>query len=249
MNEVLGIDVGGTGIKGAVVDLSTGKLLTERLKLRTIQPATPKTVAKQINELIDLLDYKGNVVGIGFPAVIKGKHSLTAANVDSSWIEFPIIDHFTKVLNKEVFVLNDADAAGLAENTYSKSITQKGLTIFLTVGTGIGSAFFYNGELIPNTEFGHINFHKSYAEKYVSNFARESKKLSWKAWGLGFNEYLEHLDFILRPDAFIIGGGISKKIDKYEKYLTVKTPITPATLLNEAGVIGAAIAASKKMVF
>lgn len=249
MNKVLGIDVGGTGIKGAIIDVNTGKLLTERLKLKTNHPATPKSVGKQIKELLEIHGYGGNTVGIGFPSVIKGKHSLTASNVDDSWIDFPITDHFSNVLGKKVYVLNDADAAGLAENTFSSNIKQQGLTVFLTVGTGIGSAFFYNGVLVPNTEFGHINFQKSYAEKYVSNYAKESKDLSWKEWGTLFNAYLEHLEFILRPDNFIIGGGISKKMDKYRKYLKVNVPISSATLLNEAGVIGAALAADKKLVF
>lgn len=249
MKKVLGIDVGGTGIKGAIVDLDSGELLTDRIKLKTQKPATPKSVLRQVKELIDRLGYKGDLMGIGFPSVIKNGKSLTAANIDPSWIDFDIQAFFKKELGKKVVILNDADAAGLAEFTYSKSISREGLTIFLTIGTGIGSAVFYNGVLIPNTEFGHVKFRKTYAEKYVSNYAREVNDLSWEKWGKELNVYLKHIEFILRPDAFILGGGVSKKLHKYQKFLTTDTPISSATLLNQAGVIGAAIAADKQLSF
>lgn len=249
MRKILGIDVGGTGIKGAIVDVETGHLLTDRIKVLTIQPATPESVVRQVQGLIKTLEYNGDSIGIGFPAVIKSKKTRTAANVDASWIDFPMIHYFEEKLNKKVFGLNDADAAGLAEFTYSDSIPKTGTTVFLTIGTGIGSAVFINGELLPNTEFGHLKFKKDIAEKYVSNRAREVKDLKWSEWGKELNKYLKHLSFVLNPDQFILGGGVSKKLHRYEKYLDLSVPIRSATLLNTAGVIGAAVAADRKMVF
>jgi len=247
MMELLGIDVGGTGIKGAIVDVNSGTLLTERLKLKTKKPANPASVGNQVLELIDLLGYNGDNVGIGFPSVIKNGISLTASNVDDEWLNYPIRDHFAQALNKDVYMINDADAAGIAEFTFTDTIPKKGLTIVLTIGTGIGSAFFYNGVLVPNTEFGQLNYKKGIAEHYVSNAARENGDLSWEEWGKELNKYIKHLDYILRPELFILGGGVSKKLAKYKKYLTVETPVISATLLNQAGVIGAALAAYRQL--
>ena len=249
MQKMLGIDVGGTGIKGAIIDLDTGDLLTERIKLKTIHPATTTSVIDQIGELIKLLNWEGQQCGIGFPSVIQNGKTLTATNIDQSWIEFPIQKAMSEKLGMDSFIINDADAAGLAEFTFNKDVEKDGKTIFITIGTGIGSAFFYNGILIPNTEFGHLNYKDSIAEKYVSNRTREMQELSWKSYGKALNKFLIHLETVFRPDRIIIGGGISKKLAKYEQYFTISTPVMSAQLLNTAGVIGAALAAHKKLSF
>lgn len=249
MQKMLGIDVGGTGIKGAIIDLDTGELLTDRVKLKTIHPATNSSVLGQISELIQLLKWDGEQIGIGFPSVIENGKTLTATNIDKSWINFPIRQAVLDNLGLDAYVINDADAAGLAEFTYNSDIDKSGKTIFITIGTGIGSAFFYNGVLIPNTEFGHLNYKNSIAEKYVSNRARETKVLGWKSYGKALNKYLIHLETVFRPKQIIIGGGISKKMSKYEEYFSLSTPVESAHLLNTAGVIGAALAARDKLLF
>lgn len=244
---ILGIDVGATGIKGAIVDPKTGALLTERIKIKTPKPATPEAVLLVIKELKRKLKYGGEKIGIGFPSVVKNGCVLSAANIDKTWLEYPIVDRYSKAFKKKVFVINDADAAGLAEMKFGKGKKKKGFVIFLTLGTGIGSAPFKDGKLLANTEFGHLKYKTSVAEKYASNSARETKKLTWKAWGSELNEYLKMLDFYLSPDMFIIGGGVSKDFTSYKNYLTLSTPVEPASLQNAAGVIGAAMAAADEM--
>ena len=249
MKEILGIDVGGTGIKGGIVNLKTGELITERIKIKTAKPASPDSIGQQVKELIKLLEWNKGDIGIGFPSVIKNGKTLTAANVHKDWVNFDIVGHFSAILGQKIFVINDADAAGLAECTYTEHLKSPGLNLFLTLGTGIGSAMFHNGELIPNSELGHLFYKKLVAEKYVSNSAREIKKLSWSAWGKELNLFLKHIELVLRPNEIILGGGVSKKFDNYSKYLTIETPVKSAALLNQAGVIGAGLAASKKMTF
>jgi polyphosphate glucokinase len=249
MGQILGIDVGATGIKGAVVDTKTGALVTERLKIKTPKPATPEAIMEVIKELRKKLKYSGEKIGIGFPSIVKNGIVLSAANIDKSWITYPIKEKYSKGLKCEVFVINDADAAGLAEMKFGMGKThKKGMVFFLTLGTGIGSAPFKDGKLIPNTEFGHIKYKSSVGEKYASNSARENKKMSWKAWGNELNDYLKLLEFYMSPDVFVIGGGVSKEFEMYKQYLTLSTPVQPATLQNAAGVIGAAMAAEGSLI-
>ena len=241
-NHVLGIDVGGTGIKGAIIDIESGELLTERLRVPTPQPADPKAVTEAFLELYNMFDYHGDCIGVGFPAIVANGVALSAANIHPDWINVSISKLWTEATGKKVYAVNDADAAGLASVRYGSAKELEGLVLFLTIGTGIGSGMFINNTLIPNTEFGHIympNGMKS--EHYASNAVRKSLELSWEDWGTRFNEVLQQLDRILSPDFILLGGGISKSFELYEQYLDVHCPIEPAQLLNEAGSIGAAI--------
>ncbi|MDF1695185.1 MAG: ROK family protein [Saprospiraceae bacterium] len=242
MKEILGIDVGATGIKGAIVDLDKGELITERIKYPTPKPATPQSMTEVMKQLISDFNWKGKPVGVGFPAIIKEGVALSASNIDDTWLNFPIVGFLNKKLKCPLNVINDADAAGLAEKKFGGGSDKKGLVILLTLGTGIGSALFYNGVLLPNTELGHLKYKDSVTEKYASNSARELKDLSYKTWGKELNKVLNHIEFVLAPDHFIIGGGISKKFEKYKEYLDTDATIEPAKMLNNAGIVGAAMA-------
>lgn len=241
--EVLGIDIGGTGIKANVVNIESGEIVAEKFKIKTPTPATPEAIIECLEQVVENFQWKGKKVGIGFPAVIKNGYSLTASNIDASFINYPINEAFSKAVGCEVIVVNDADSAGIAEMTYGKGKGVNGLVLFLTLGTGIGSALFFNGQLIGNTEFGHLKYKKSVFEKYASNSAREFHKMSWKKWSKDLNVYLNHLDLLLSPDLILIGGGVSKNFDLYKDYLDVKTRVETASLLNDAGIVGAAMAA------
>ena len=242
MREILGIDVGATGIKGAIVDTDRGELLTERIKYPTPKPATPYAMTEVMKQLVDDFNWKGKPIGIGFPAIIKEGDSLSASNIDDTWLNFPIEEFLNKRLKSPVCIINDADAAGLAERKFGGGAEKSGLVILLTLGTGIGSALFYNGILLPNTELGHLKYEDSIAEKHASNSVRELKDLSYKTWGKELNKVLNHIEFILAPDHFIIGGGISKKFHKFEEFLDTDATIEPAQMLNYAGIVGAALA-------
>ena len=243
MKEILGIDVGATGIKGAVVDINEGILITERIKYPTPKPATPQAMTEVMKRIVEDFDWKGKPIGIGFPAIIKDGVALSASNIDDSWIDFPIVGFLNKKLKSPVNVVNDADAAGMAEQKFGDDDERDGLVILLTLGTGIGSAIFKNGELIPNTELGHLKWKDSIIEKHVSNNARETKELTYKTWGKELNKVLNHIEFILSPDHIILGGGISKKFHKYEEYLDCSASVVPAKMLNNAGIVGAAMVA------
>jgi polyphosphate glucokinase len=240
--EVLGIDIGGTGIKGCVVNMETGQLVGEKLKIKTPSPATPDAVMGVLKSMVDHFGWKGKKIGIGYPGVIKNGKSMTAANIDKKFLNFGINAEFSKAVGCEVKVVNDADAAGLAEFTYGKGKGNNGLVLFITLGTGIGSALFFEGKLISNTEFGHLKYKKSVFEKYASNSARETKKLSWKAWAEELNIYLNHINLLLSPDLILLGGGVSKHFDLYKDYLDVETIVEPSSMLNDAGIVGAAMA-------
>jgi len=242
MKEILGIDVGATGIKGAIVDIEKGELITERIKYPTPKPATPQAMTEVMKRIISDFNWKGKPIGVGFPAIIKKGVALSASNIDDTWLDFPIEGFLNKKLKSPVKVINDADAAGLAEKKYGGGNDKDGLVILLTLGTGIGSALFYNGVLLPNTELGHLKLGDSIAEKHASNSARELKELNYKVWGKELNRVLKHIEFILAPDHFIIGGGISKKFHKYAEYLKTDATIEPARMLNNAGIVGAALA-------
>lgn len=243
MLKILGIDIGGSGIKGAIVDVTTGNLVTERHRIPTPQPSTPDAVADVVNELVQHFDYSGPI-GVTFPAVVKGGVTLTAANVDASWIGADAEGLFEERTGQSVLVLNDADAAGIAEFTFGAGQNNMGTVIVLTFGTGIGSAIFINGVLLPNTEFGHMELKGMDAEHYASAAVRKREDLSWKKWGGRVDEYLKAMDVLFSPDLYIIGGGVSKKTEKYMEYINTKTPIVAAQLQNEAGIVGAAMAAA-----
>ncbi len=239
--KVLGIDVGGSGIKGAVVDTKTGELVTERHRIPTPQPAMPSAVAATIKELVEHFDWKG-LVGCGFPAAITHGFARTAANIDKSFINTNINDLFSKTIGLEVYCVNDADAAGEAEVCLGEGKGVDGTVILVTIGTGLGTSIFVNGQLVPNTELGHIYLDNGReAELYASDAVRERENLKRKEWAPRFNHYLTTMEALFWPDLFILGGGASKKLDRFADALTVKTPVVAATMLNEAGIVGAAI--------
>jgi polyphosphate glucokinase len=240
---ILGIDIGGSGIKGAPVDLTAGSFAAERVRLVTPQPSNVHQVVKTVAEVASQFE-PAERVGITFPGVVVGGVARTAANVDQSWLGAAVTDLFTEALGRPVVVLNDADAAGLAEVAYGAGKDQPGLIVVLTFGTGIGSALFLDGVLVPNTEFGHLQVRDKDAETRASDYAREADGLSWDKWAGRVQEYLEWLQLLLRPNLFIIGGGVSKKAEKFLPYVRLDTPIVPAALYNDAGIIGAALAAN-----
>lgn len=241
MTTVLGIDVGGTGIKGAPVDTRTGRLLADRHRIPTPQPATPDAVAGVVGELAKFFDWTGPS-GATFPAVIKHGVARTAANVDASWIGTDAAALFAQAIGGDVTVVNDADAAGIAEMQFGAARGRDGVVIMVTLGTGIGSAVFLDGMLLPNTELGHLQMDGQDAEDLAAESVREGEDLSWKKWSKRLNEYLSMLEGLFSPDLFVIGGGVSKKSGKFIPRLDVQAEVVPAELLNEAGIVGAALA-------
>jgi polyphosphate glucokinase len=242
MAHVLGIDIGGTGIKAAPVDTATGQLMAARQKLGTPQPATPAGVAKVVGQLVQDFKWDGPV-GITFPGVVVGGVIHTAANMDPSWIGVDAAKLFGSETKLAVTVLNDADAAGVAEMRFGAGKGVQGTVLLLTLGTGIGSALFIDGLLVPNTEFGHIEIRGKDAEKRASEHAREEHDLSWGDWAGRVDEYLEQMEALLSPGLIIIGGGVSRKSDKFLPYLTrLRAKVVPASLHNDAGIVGAAMA-------
>jgi polyphosphate glucokinase len=240
--HALGIDIGGTGIKGAPVDVATGKLLADRQKIATPHPAVPDAVADVVKQLSTSFKWSGPI-GITFPGVVIDGTIRTAANLDPAWIGVDASALFGKATDNPVRVLNDADAAGVAEMTFGAGVGEKGTVLMLTFGTGIGSALFTGGVLVPNTEFGHIEIHGHDAESRASEHAKELHDLSWGKWAGRVDEYLQHVEGLLSPHLFIVGGGISKQSDKWVPRLTgISARIVPAALLNDAGIVGAAMA-------
>jgi len=240
--QVLGIDVGGSGIKGAPVDTDTGVLLAERIRIKTPQKAEPQPVGEVVAEIAKSFNWKGPI-GIGFPAPIKSGVALMAANVSDKWVGTNADELFTKITGCACTMINDADAAGLAEMKFGAGKGQPGTVIMLTLGTGIGTAIFYRGNLLPNTEFGHLDMKGKDAEHRASDAVRQREDLSWKKYAKRLNKYLAAMEKLFWPDLFIIGGGISKQSEKYVPLLKIETPVIPAQLLNEAGIVGAALAA------
>jgi len=243
MADVLGVDIGGTGIKAAPVDVQAGRLRTERVKLPTPRPAAPEPMARVIRQLVDQFSWQGPI-GITFPGVVSGGTIMTAANLDRSWIGVDAVNFLGEATGQAVTVLNDADAAGVAEMRFGAGRGQSGTVLLMTLGTGIGSALFYNGVLIPNTEFGHIEIHGKDAETRASERAREEGELSWHKWADRVDEYLDKMESLLWPELIIIGGGISRKSDKFLPRLSLRARVVPAALQNDAGIVGAAMAAS-----
>jgi polyphosphate glucokinase len=242
--HVLGIDIGGTGIKGAPVDLVTGKLLAERNKIATPHPATPEAVTEVVREVAQSFGWTGPV-GATFPGVVTNGTIRTAANVDKAWIGTDAAGLFGKAIGTDVVVVNDADAAGIAEVTYGAAVGVKGPVLMLTFGTGVGSALFIDGVLVPNTEFGHIEIRGKDAEQRASERAKVQHDWGWKDWTERVSEYLQRLEALLSPGLIIVGGGISKEADKWVPMLTgIQAKIVPATLQNDAGIVGGAMAAA-----
>jgi polyphosphate glucokinase len=237
--DILGIDIGGSGIKGAPVDLDKGTLAAERLRIPTPQPATPDAVAETILELTRHFNWTG-AIGCGLPAVIQNGVARTAANIDPGWIGVDAETLLSEKTGCHVSVINDADAAGIAEMRFGAGRGRNGTVLMVTVGTGLGSALFRDGRLVPNTELGHILLHGMVAEKYASAATRKEQNLTYPKWAKRFDLYLHRLQALLWPDLFIIGGGISKKHEKFFSYLTVEAELLPAALRNEAGIVGAA---------
>ena len=242
--EVLGIDVGGSGIKGAPVDIKTGRLLAERYRIKTPKSAEPRPVADVVDKIAKSFNWKGPI-GIGFPAPIKSGVAMMAANVSPEWVGLNADALFTKVTGCDCTLVNDADAAGLAEMAFGAGRGQNGTVILLTLGTGIGSAIFHRGNLLPNTEFGHLDMKGRDAEHRASDAARQREDLSWKKYAKRLNRYLQEMEKLFWPDLFIVGGGISKQSEKFLPLLTIETPIVPAELLNDAGIVGAALAVKR----
>jgi len=244
---MLGIDVGASGIKGALVNLKKGNLETERFRVPTPKSGSPEDIAEAFAEVVQHFNWNGPV-GCGFPAIIKNGVAHSAANIDDSWIGVNVEEILGKACGCPVYVSNDADVAGIAEMEFGKGKNKKGTVLLITIGSGLGSALFYNGQLIPNSEFGHfyLKGQKKVAEKYAADSVRKKEDLKWDEWGARFNEYLVMMERLLSPDLFILGGGSSKKFDNYSDQITVNTPVKPAKLLNHAGIIGAGVLAYKK---
>jgi polyphosphate glucokinase len=240
--EILGIDIGGSGIKGAPVDTESGSLLAPRFRLPTPTPPKPRSMADAVSEVTRHFDWHGPV-GCGFPASLRHGVALTAANINKKWIGTNAAALFAGSTGCPVVVINDADAAGLAEMTFGAGCDRKGVVFIVTIGTGLGTALFTDGHLLPNTDLGHIEINGKDAELTASDAARKRLKLSWEDWAVYFNEYLTRLEKLFFPDLFILGGGASKKSERFMPYLTVQAEVVVAQLLNDAGIVGAALAA------
>ena len=242
MAEILGIDIGGSGIKAALVDCETGELDGERRRVPTPRPATPESVANAVNDLIGQFDYSGPV-GCCFPTIVVDGQARSASNMGPEWVNVAIDETFSDATGLPFNVINDADAAGMAEMRLGAGVGLGGTVIKITLGTGIGSALFYDGQLIPNLELGHMAGKDGEPfEKWASNNARKVEDLSWEEWGARLDAFLLRAARVCTPDHFILGGGVSKKYDEYRNDITVKTPIRVAKFLNNAGIVGAAMA-------
>ncbi|MET3811224.1 polyphosphate--glucose phosphotransferase [Arthrobacter sp. UYEF3] len=244
---LIGIDIGGSGIKGGIVDLKKGKLVGDRLRVPTPQPATPEAVAAVVAQVVTELSSRPDAppadspVGVTFPGIIQHGVVHSAANVDHSWLNMDIDALLTARLRRPVEVINDADAAGLAEARYGAGEGVRGTVLVITLGTGIGSAFIFNGKLVPNAELGHLEIDGFDAESKASAVARERDGLSWAEYSVLLQRYFSHVEFLFSPELFIVGGGISKRADEFLPRMSLRTPIVPAELKNDAGIVGAAI--------
>jgi polyphosphate glucokinase len=237
----IGIDIGGTGIKGGLVDISTGELIGERVRIATPSGGEPEDIVAVTAEVIAELNAPGDIpVGVCFPSSIKHGITMLAANISQRWIGFEAEKFFEHELGRNIHFVNDADAAGYAEVCYGAAQNQQGLVIMTTLGTGIGSAMIYNGVLIPNSELGHLEIDGKDAEKRASAIVREKKGWSYEEWAMRLQLYYSHVEMLFSPELFIVGGGVSKSYDQFLPLLDLKTPIVPATLFNRAGIMGAA---------
>lgn len=240
--HAIGIDIGGTGIKGAVIDLASGDLLSDRIKVATPDGGKPDDIVETTCELLErLIEFGGDLpVGVCFPAVVKGGRTLSAANVSKKWIGLKAEELFEKALDRSIHFVNDADAAGYAETRFGAAKDVKGVVLLTTLGTGIGSALINDGVLVPNTELGHLELDGHDAETRAAYSAMEREDLSWEDWGKRLQRYYAHLEFLFSPDLFVVGGGVSKHYAEFFKYLDLRAPIVPAVHRNNAGILGAA---------
>ena len=243
--QILGIDVGGTTIKAALVETSTGALLSEHVRIVTPNPATPQAIGETLKGMAEHFGHQGPI-GVGFPAAIQHGIARTAANIDKAFIGLPIAAYFTQLSGRPTHVVNDADAAGLAEMRFGAGKNASGVVLMITIGTGLGTALFTNGQLLPNSELGHILLDNGVeAERYASESVRVVQKLKWKEWGERFNHYLLTMEQLLWPDRIILGGGVSRQLAKFQPMLTTRAPVVAASLLNQAGLVGAALFAAE----
>jgi polyphosphate glucokinase len=246
-DRAVGVDIGGTGIKAGIVDLDAGELVSDRIRVSTPEGAAPKDVLAAVIEVLERL---GGVedrlpLGVAFPAIVKRGRTLSAANVSDAWLDFEAEAFFEEGLGRDIHFVNDADAAGIAEVRYGAARGQEGLTILTTLGTGIGSAFLYDGVLVPNTELGHLEVDGHDAEDRAAYSAMERDELSWKEWAARLQRYYTHVEFLFSPDLFIVGGGVSKHHEQFLPLLSLNTPIVPAAFRNNAGLLGAAALAAR----
>jgi polyphosphate glucokinase len=246
----IGVDVGGSGIKAAVVDVESGRLRSLRHRVPTPNPSTPEAVLASINRMAKRLAKETGLgdstpIGIGLPGVTIEGRLMTAANIDPAWVEFPVVERMGRLTPRPVSIINDADAAGIAEMRFGVGKGQPGVVIFLTLGTGVGSGVFVDGKLVPNTEFGQMEIRGRAAERRSAAAARVRRGLSWKAWASDLDEHLDRIYQLMWPNLMILGGGVSKNADKFIPRLTVKCTVVPAQLRNDAGIIGAAIVAAE----
>jgi polyphosphate glucokinase len=244
----IGVDVGGSGIKAAVVDTTTGEMRSERIRVPTPNPSTPDKVGASIGRIVRRLVKAADIpddapIGVGLPGVAIDGSLRTAANIDPAWVDYPIAERLSKALRRRVEIVNDADAAGIAEMRFGVGAGRAGTVIFLTLGTGVGSGVFVDGKLVPNTEFGQMEIRGRPAERRSASAARTRRGLSWKAWAQDLDEHLQRIEDLMWPALFILGGGVSKNADKFVPRLTNRTPVVPAELRNDAGIIGAAVVA------
>ena len=249
----IGIDIGGSGIKAGAVDLASGALGAERLRVATPNPSTPDLVVaesarlvKRIERAIPAIRSARVPVGIGIPSVVIDGMTRSAANIDPGWIDYPAGIEFGRALTREVALVNDADAAGIAEMRFGAGVRELGTVFVLTLGTGVGSALFVDGVLVPNTELGHMEIRGRDAERRSAANARLRRGLSWKAWAADLDEHLIAIDRLFSPRLYIIGGGVSKNFDRFAPFLTVRVPVVPAQLRNDAGIVGAALFAADR---
>jgi polyphosphate glucokinase len=246
MTRAIGIDIGGTGIKGAIVDLDAGELVSDRIKHPTPEGGEPEAIIETVAQLVDELGTDGVAhIGVCFPAIVRNGRTMSAANVSERWIGLDADTLFGEALGRDIHFVNDADAAGYAEAVSGAARDQQGLVIMTTLGTGIGSAFLYDGVLIPNTELGHLELGGDDAEHWAANSAREREGLTFAQWAERLTRYYRHVEFLFSPDLFVIGGGVSKQHDEFLHMIDVETPIVPAALRNNAGIMGAAALAAR----
>ncbi|WP_420640851.1 polyphosphate--glucose phosphotransferase [Candidatus Leptofilum sp.] len=244
----LGIDIGGSGIKGALVDTKKGEMITDRLRIPTPKPAKPKAVIKVLKRIVDHFEYSGPI-GVGIPAIVINGVTHSAANIDDKWIGYSSQQAMAEATGCPVTLANDADVAGVAVMRFGAGKGKQGTVMIFTLGTGIGSAVFVDGRLVPNTELGHLYLRnqKNDAENYAAERIREEKNLSWKQWGQRLNTYFQHIEFLFSPELIIIGGGVSKKHEEFLHYIKIRAEIVPAELRNEAGIVGAAVLAAESV--
>ena len=248
----IGIDVVGSGIKAGGVDVDAGELISERLRVDTPDPSTPDVVVEAIRGLVEEVRKDADVppgapIGVGVPTVVLDGVARLASNIDPAWINFPVERRMSESLGQPVVVLNDADAAGLAEMRFGGGRDRNGVVVVLTLGTGVGSALFVDGRLVPNTEFGQMEIRGKPAERRSAAAVRKNRGLSWEAWAADLDEHLDRIDQLVWPNVVILGGGVSKRADKFIDKLTSRVPVIPATLLNDAGIVGAGLAAVERL--